>query len=353
MIAILSTAGILIAAVVGFGTGDSMSDVNSILKQVAGKYNLDWRALASVANAESGLNPSNVGDNGTSFGLFQLHQGGALGNMPTSRARRYLDARTNAEFAARQMSGMGLGGLRGRSAVDAMVRRFERPANPGAEVTRAMGFYGGLGGGGATTPASSSAPKAPKAVAFGGATLGGNGSLPVGVVGDLQSMINANAKIAGVAPSTVPASYQPKSTLSQRTAFATKSYLGRGPISGKWSLIGTPHSGTHTLGNWESDNAVDMGVKRGTPLYAVTSGTIGSQFGALNSSDPRMLGLRLHLVGGGNEYYYAHLSRFAPGIKPGATVRQGQLIGYSGTANGVDHLHIGVKNGNPVTLFGK
>src|SRR5690349_23463602 len=82
----------------------------------------DWRALAAVGNAESGLNPGSIGDGGTSFGLFQLHQGGALGNMSTSQARQYLDAYRNASFAARQIRQMGLHTLTGHAAVDAFVR---------------------------------------------------------------------------------------------------------------------------------------------------------------------------------------------------------------------------------------
>lgn len=123
------------------------------------------------------------------------------------------------------------------------------------------------------------------------------------------------------------------------------------PLGKKGSIIGTPYSGTHTLGNWESDNAVDIGVPVGTPVYAINSGTIGSQFGALNSNNPRMAGLRLHLQTPGNEYYYAHLSRFAPGIRPGISVTKGQLLGYSGSANGTPHLHLGEKSGNPLNYF--
>jgi murein DD-endopeptidase MepM/ murein hydrolase activator NlpD len=119
------------------------------------------------------------------------------------------------------------------------------------------------------------------------------------------------------------------------------------PIAGK--MIGTPadHQ-ARALGNWESDNAVDIAAPVGTPIYAVADGVIGPQFGALGSSDPRMQGLRLHLISRGNEFYYAHLSKFAPGLQPGQRVRKGQLIGYSGTANGVNHLHFATEKGSPV-----
>lgn len=40
----------------------------------------------SVAILESALNPQAVGDNFTSFGLFQLHKGGELGSLTESEA---------------------------------------------------------------------------------------------------------------------------------------------------------------------------------------------------------------------------------------------------------------------------
>ncbi len=113
-----------------------------------------------------------------------------------------------------------------------------------------------------------------------------------------------------------------------------------------YSFIGGPYQGTHTLGNWESDNAVDVGLKKGTPLYAAFSGTIGSQFGT-QPTRPND-GMRLHLVGGADELFYAHLSAFAPGIAPGVRVQAGQLVGYSGVSeNGAAHAHISAKRGSP------
>jgi murein DD-endopeptidase MepM/ murein hydrolase activator NlpD len=120
-----------------------------------------------------------------------------------------------------------------------------------------------------------------------------------------------------------------------------------GSLAGQ--IIGRPYQGTHRRGNWESDNAVDVRLPLGTPVYAVASGTIGPQFGPLPGAagDPRLAGLRLHLVGAGTEFYYAHLSRFAPGIAPGVHVEAGQLLGYSGQAAGVPHLHFAVRDGSP------
>lgn len=118
------------------------------------------------------------------------------------------------------------------------------------------------------------------------------------------------------------------------------------PLGTKGKLIGVPFVGSHTnYGNWESDEAIDIAAPVGTPVYAVASGTIGSQFGFLPGEGPgstdALAGQRLHLVTSGDEFYYAHLSSIAPGIHPGSYVNQGQLLGYSGSASGVAHLHLG------------
>jgi hypothetical protein len=122
------------------------------------------------------------------------------------------------------------------------------------------------------------------------------------------------------------------------------------PARGK--IIGTPGSGTHTLGNWESDRALDVALKVGSPVYAPFAGRVGSQFGSLGApGSSRFAGLRLHIASPQNEWYGAHLSRFAPGIRPGVAVRPGQLVGYSGSASGVGHLHEALKYGDPYRLI--
>lgn len=123
------------------------------------------------------------------------------------------------------------------------------------------------------------------------------------------------------------------------------------PLAVRGKIVGIPYQDSHLLfGNWESDNAVDISAPYGTPVFAIADGVIGSQIGPLNSGDPHLEGLRVHLVTANNEAYYAHLSRLT--VKAGQHVKAGELLGYSGRANGLDHLHIALEHSNPQDLFG-
>jgi murein DD-endopeptidase MepM/ murein hydrolase activator NlpD len=121
---------------------------------------------------------------------------------------------------------------------------------------------------------------------------------------------------------------------------------GRSPglVRGRGPIIGTPHAGTHTLGNWESDNAIDVRVPVGTPVYAPSSGTI-AKTRVKKSMTGRFGGSSVTLQGQSNAWFYAHLSGVK--VKPGQRVKKGQLIGLSGSANAVPHLHFGQRAGDP------
>ncbi|WDR01377.1 M23 family metallopeptidase [Devosia algicola] len=91
---------------------------------------------------------------------------------------------------------------------------------------------------------------------------------------------------------------------------------------------------------------VDLAAPRGTPIYAAGDGTIefaGRQSGYGNKIEVKHVN--------GYETAYAHMNRFADGIKVGVKVRQGQIIGYVGSTgySTGPHLHFEVKiNGNLV-----
>jgi murein DD-endopeptidase MepM/ murein hydrolase activator NlpD len=123
-----------------------------------------------------------------------------------------------------------------------------------------------------------------------------------------------------------------------------------GTFNGKLGrIIGRPYEGTHARGegpdNWQSDNAYDIALPVGTPLYAVSDGVLGNT--GPTGEGGRFAGSRINLLGATNDFFYGHLSRLAPGIVEGAHVRKGQLLGYSGSANGVAHLHFASRTGDP------
>jgi len=81
---------------------------------------------------------------------------------------------------------------------------------------------------------------------------------------------------------------------------------------------------------------VDFAARRGTPVEAVADGRVtkAGWFGGYG----RFVKLRHDIVYGSG---YAHLSRIAPGLRPGTSVKKGQVIGYvgsTGLATGA-HLH--------------
>ena len=88
--------------------------------------------------------------------------------------------------------------------------------------------------------------------------------------------------------------------------------------------------------------AVDMLAPRNTPVYAVENGTIAKLFYS------KAGGLTIYQFDPSGRlcYYYAHLERYAEGLRDGQTVKQGEVIGYVGTSGnapaGTPHLHFAV-----------
>ena len=85
-------------------------------------------------------------------------------------------------------------------------------------------------------------------------------------------------------------------------------------------------------------NAIDIAAPRGTPLVAITDGTITRRHWN------RLGGKTLYLTSadGRTDYYYAHLDEYAAGIEVGTVVRRGEVIGTVGSTGNArgPHLHL-------------
>jgi murein DD-endopeptidase MepM/ murein hydrolase activator NlpD len=117
--------------------------------------------------------------------------------------------------------------------------------------------------------------------------------------------------------------------------------------SGKRMLMRTPIDGARLtsgygmrfhpiLGYTKMHKGADFGAPTGTPVMAAGNGTV--EMARWYGGYGRYIRLK-HVNSYGTAY--AHLSRFARGIKEGVHVRQGQVIGYVGTTGRSTgpHLH--------------
>jgi len=133
----------------------------------------------------------------------------------------------------------------------------------------------------------------------------------------------------------VPSSPSPSGT-------ATGAALSTFPLPATcrfWDTWGAARSGGRR------HEGVDIFAPSGTPIYAVRTGRISKQQITFKGS---LAGNALWLTtANGTYYFYAHLKAFANGIRPGSSVKAGDLIGYVGmTGNApVPHLHFEVHPG--------
>ena len=120
-------------------------------------------------------------------------------------------------------------------------------------------------------------------------------------------------------------------------------------VTGMHFPVGDPHDFSDT---WHAPRSggrqhqgVDIFAPSGTDLFAVERGVITGM--GTNS----LGGIKLWLYGeSGTTYYYAHLLAFAPGLRDGAVVDAGTVVGFVGnTGNAIStpsHLHFEIHPGN-------
>jgi murein DD-endopeptidase MepM/ murein hydrolase activator NlpD len=96
------------------------------------------------------------------------------------------------------------------------------------------------------------------------------------------------------------------------------------------------------LGRNKAHQGVDYGAPTGTPVWSVADGVVAE---ARYSNSAGNMILVKHINGFETQYF--HLSRFADSIRPGARIKQKQVIGYVGSTgmSTGPHLHFGLLKG--------
>jgi len=95
-------------------------------------------------------------------------------------------------------------------------------------------------------------------------------------------------------------------------------------------------------GNERHHEALDIMAPKGTPVLAAADGKVAKLF----TSKPG--GTTLYQFDPAEKvaYYYAHLDRYAEGIKEGMQLKRGDILGYVGVSGNADpnapHLHFAV-----------
>jgi murein DD-endopeptidase MepM/ murein hydrolase activator NlpD len=90
-------------------------------------------------------------------------------------------------------------------------------------------------------------------------------------------------------------------------------------------------------------NAIDVMAPRGTPVIAAAAGTVEKLYFSRGGG-----GISAYVRSPDRQwiYYYAHLDAYAPGLREGQTVAQGDPIGTVGSTGNADpagpHLHFAV-----------
>lgn len=132
---------------------------------------------------------------------------------------------------------------------------------------------------------------------------------------------------------------------------SARKFLMRTPINGARLSSGFGMRHHPILGYSRMHRGADFAAPIGTPILAAGDGAVvrASPYGSYGNY------VRIR-HSNGYETAYAHMSRFARGMRTGASVRQGQVIGYVGTTGRSTgpHLHYEVlrrgQQVNPVTL---
>lgn len=297
-------------------------NVSAYIAQRSRALGLDPKAVLAIARQE-GLS-GGVGDHGTSFGPFQLHQGGALpSGIPLSQAQSWAESPAGINYALNRINQVAHG-LRGAQAISAISRGFERPANPSAEIAGAMSAYGkGVG--------SSPALAMTQLLSGGGGSQGGfNQLLSSYLLSQAQSGLQGNSSPAeqgqgllelAMARRAMGAGGEP-ALQGGGASYRGPSVLQGGNFAGGF----LPKGAVYKPGR--KDQGQDGQTNPGGPVIAPGDGKVISV-----KSDPNGFGPAypvVHFTSGpyaGRDIYIGHtISQ----LQPGQQFRAGQVISVTG-----------------------
>lgn len=175
-----------------------LSSVGQMIVAAARKWGVDARAALAVAMTEGGLKFGAVGDSGHAFGPFQLNNaGGVVSGMDANKAAAFANSLQGITFALKSMAAAGAAGKTGFDAIQAIVRGFERPADPAGEIQKALTFYKQLPGA-AAAAIKDGAPKVLQAHKDVMTSVTNAIALFVGRYGTMIGLSNAKAIALGV-----------------------------------------------------------------------------------------------------------------------------------------------------------
>jgi peptidoglycan LD-endopeptidase LytH len=155
------------------------------------------------------------------------------------------------------------------------------------------------------------------------------------------------------APAPAPA---PAHVVQQPIAFANGMFpLAKGTYLPMVNTYNDGRSWTTSGDAARKHEGVDIMAPKGTAVYSVLDGQI------INFGWNEYGGWRVTVrVDGSTVFYYAHLSKYAPGLGKGSQVKKGQLLGYvgntgygpEGTEGKFDpHLHFGIYKTDQATWY--
>lgn len=130
-----------------------------------------------------------------------------------------------------------------------------------------------------------------------------------------------------------------------------KKFLMKTPVDGARISSGFGARKHPILGYTKMHMGVDFAAPRGTPIYAAGNGKV--EIAGWTGGYGKFVRIQ---HANGYETGYGHMNGFAPGIRPGVSVRQGQIIGFVGTTGRSTgpHLHYEVsirgKKVNPLGI---